>query len=101
MVNEGETHLLRIVSIDPERQRIGLSLRAVNANEQIEWMATREADAAATAEAGEVEDETAEDGEAFEETAVTDEFSDDADYDYTDDVDETAEDADFDEEDES
>ncbi len=101
VVNEGETHLLRIVSIDPERQRIGLSLRAVNANEQIEWMATREADAAATAEAGEVEDETAEDGEAFEETAVTDEFSDDADYDYTDDVDETAEDADFDEEDES
>ena len=101
VVNEGETHLLRIVSIDPERQRIGLSLRAVNANEQIEWMATREAEAAATAEAGEVEDETAEDGEAFEETAVTDEFSDDADYDYTDDVDETAEDADFDEEDES
>ena len=101
VVNEGETHLLRIVSIDPERQRIGLSLRAVNANEQIEWMATREADAAATAEAGEVEDETAEDGEAFEETAVTDEFSDDADYDYSDDVDETAEDADFDEEDES
>lgn len=101
VVNEGETHLLRIVSIDPERQRIGLSLRAVNANEQIEWMATREAEAAATAEAGEVEDETAEDGEAFEETAVTDEFSDDADYDYSDDVDETAEDADFDEEDES
>lgn len=101
VVNEGETHLLRIVSIDPERQRIGLSLRAVNANEQIEWMATREADAAATAEAGEVEDETAEDGEAFEETAVADEFSDDADYDYSDDVDETAEDADFDEEDES
>ncbi len=101
VVNEGETHLLRIVSIDPERQRIGLSLRAVNANEQIEWMATREAEAAATAEAGEVEDETAEDGEAFEETAVADEFSDDADYDYSDDVDETAEDADFDEEDES
>ena len=101
VVNEGETHLLRIVSIDPERQRIGLSLRAVNANEQIEWMATREAEAAATSEAGEVEDETAEDGEAFEETAVADEFSDDDDYDYSDDVDETTEDADFDEEDES
>jgi len=42
VVAEGETHLLRIVSIDPERQRIGLSLKAVTANEQIEWMAQRE-----------------------------------------------------------
>jgi small subunit ribosomal protein S1 len=42
VVNEGEVHLLRIVSIDPKRQRMGLSLRAVTANEQIEWMAQRE-----------------------------------------------------------
>jgi small subunit ribosomal protein S1 len=42
VVDEGETHLLRIVSIDPDRQRIGLSLKAVTANEQIEWMAQRE-----------------------------------------------------------
>jgi small subunit ribosomal protein S1 len=42
VVNEGETHLLRIVSIDPDRQRVGLSLKAVTANEQIEWMAQRE-----------------------------------------------------------
>jgi small subunit ribosomal protein S1 len=43
VVNEGETHLLRIVSIDPDRQRIGLSLKAVTAQEQIQWMAQREA----------------------------------------------------------
>lgn len=43
VVNEGEVHLLRVVSIDPRRQRMGLSLRAVTANEQIEWMAQREA----------------------------------------------------------
>ena len=49
VVNEGETHLLRVVSIDSDRQRIGLSLRAVNAHEQIEWMALREAEAEATA----------------------------------------------------
>ncbi len=66
VVNEGETHLLRIVSIDPDRQRIGLSLRAVNAHEQIEWMALREAEAEAKA----AEEEAAE-----EETAVTDESS--------------------------
>ncbi len=42
VINEGETHLLRIVSIDPDKQRIGLSLKAVTVNEQIEWMAQRE-----------------------------------------------------------
>ena len=39
VVKEGETHLLRVVSIDSHRQRIGLSLKAVTAQEQIEWMA--------------------------------------------------------------
>ncbi|MBK8984842.1 MAG: S1 RNA-binding domain-containing protein [Chloroflexi bacterium] len=39
VVKEGETHLLRVVSIDSQRQRIGLSLKAVTAQEQIEWMA--------------------------------------------------------------
>ena len=73
VVNEGETHLLRIVSIDPDRQRIGLSLRAVNAHEQIEWMAVREAEAEAQAAADEAE--TAEDVEeeiieSAEDTAV-------------------------------
>ncbi|HSH03213.1 MAG TPA: S1 RNA-binding domain-containing protein [Anaerolineae bacterium] len=39
VVSEGETHLLRILSIDSKRQRLGLSLKAVTAQEQIEWMA--------------------------------------------------------------
>lgn len=51
VVREGETHLLRVVSVDRDRQRIGLSLRAVTAAEQIEWMAHREAAAAAEAAA--------------------------------------------------
>lgn len=58
VIQEGETHLLRIVSIDPDRQRIGLSLKAVTASEQIEWMAQREAEAA-EAEAAEAAEETA------------------------------------------
>jgi small subunit ribosomal protein S1 len=47
VVKEGETHLLRVVSIDPHRQRIGLSLKAVTAQEQIEWMAQHMAKAEA------------------------------------------------------
>jgi small subunit ribosomal protein S1 len=43
-IAEGETHLLRIISIDADRQRIGLSLKSVTANEQIEWMNRREAE---------------------------------------------------------
>lgn len=97
VVKEGETHLLRIVSIDPDRQRIGLSLRAVNANEQIEWMATREA--AVAEESGHVDEEPADDDDEFDDTAVADEFSDDAEYDYFDDEDESDEDADFDDDD--
>ncbi len=59
VVAEGETHLLRVVSIDPDRQRIGLSLKAVTANEQIEWMAQREVESqnAAVEEMFEVESE--------------------------------------------
>lgn len=42
VVQVGETHLLRVVSVDSRRQRIGLSLKAVTANEQIDWMAQRD-----------------------------------------------------------
>ena len=42
VVKENETHLLRVVSIDRRRQRMGLSLKAVTTMEQIEWMAQRE-----------------------------------------------------------
>lgn len=41
-IREGETHLLRIISMDADRQRIGLSLKNVTAAEQIEWMTNRE-----------------------------------------------------------
>lgn len=66
VVAEGETHLLRIVSIDPERQRIGLSLKAVTANEQIEWMAQREVESQNAA--AEELPELAETSEALEAT---------------------------------
>ncbi len=49
VVKEGETHLLRVVSVEKDRQRIGLSLRQVSANEQIEWMSRKQAEASATA----------------------------------------------------
>jgi small subunit ribosomal protein S1 len=45
ILQEGETHLLRVISLDTEKQRIGLSLKSVSANEQIQWMAMREAEA--------------------------------------------------------
>ena len=79
VVNVGETHLLRVVSIDPDRQRIGLSLRAVSAQEQIEWMATRdlEEETETPAEADEAEEveetevvEEVEEVEEIEETAT-------------------------------
>jgi len=42
VVQEGEVHLLRVVSIDPRRQRMGLSLRAVTANEKFVCLAQLE-----------------------------------------------------------
>ncbi len=60
VVQEGETHLLRVVSIDQERQRIGLSLRAVSASEQIEWMSRKQAAAAEAAEMAAANDVEAE-----------------------------------------
>lgn len=58
VVKEGETHLLRVVSLDTRRQRIGLSLKAVTTSEQIEWMAEKEMEKAEAA-AEEAIDETA------------------------------------------
>ena len=75
VVNEGETHLLRVVSIDPDRQRIGLSLRAVNAHEQIEWMALREAEAAE--DVSDEDEETAVAAEITADAAVDDEATED------------------------
>ena len=53
MLREGEVHLLRVISIDPERQRIGLSLRAVTQQEQIDWMMGQSGEAPAAPEAPE------------------------------------------------
>jgi small subunit ribosomal protein S1 len=50
IISEGETHLLRIISLDTDRQRIGLSLRSVTASEQIEWMSQREVEMASAEE---------------------------------------------------
>ena len=41
IVQVGERHLLRVLTVDSDRQRIRLSLKAVSANEQIEWMTRR------------------------------------------------------------
>lgn len=62
VIKEGETHLLRVVSLDSRRQRIGLSLKAVTTSEQIEWMAQKElekVEAAAEEKVDELVDETA------------------------------------------
>ena len=41
-ITEGEGYLLRIISLDSERQRIGLSLKSVTDSEQKEWMNQRD-----------------------------------------------------------
>ena len=51
VVREGEVHLLRVISFSPERQRIGLSLKAVTSSEQMDWMARKNAEAQAEAAA--------------------------------------------------
>lgn len=41
VVTRGRRYLLEIIKIDPERQRIGLSLRRVPAEEQAAWLASQ------------------------------------------------------------
>lgn len=64
LINEGETHLLRIISLDADKQRIGLSLKSVTATEQIEWMTRKEQEAAELAAAAAPEEEVGESDEA-------------------------------------
>ena len=53
LVSPGDLLLLRVLRIEPERRRIGLSLRQVSETEWAEWAATyREKHAAAAAEEG-------------------------------------------------
>lgn len=77
VVHEGEKHLLRVVSIEQDRQRIGLSLRAVSAHEQIEWMSHNQPEPVeeteSAAEVSEVETAVA-DLEETAETAVEEEM---------------------------
>ncbi len=43
MVKRGDQYLLEIIKIEPERQRIGLSLKRVPSEEQATWRASQEA----------------------------------------------------------
>ncbi len=54
IISEGETHLLRIISLDSDRQRIGLSLKGVTTEEQIEWMSQRESESVDEIESDEI-----------------------------------------------
>jgi small subunit ribosomal protein S1 len=45
VVKRGEEYLLEIIKIEPERQRIGLSLKRVSPEEQAAWRAEQEASA--------------------------------------------------------
>lgn len=47
VLKEGEVHLLRVISIEADRQRMGLSLKAVTPTEQIEWMTQQEEETSA------------------------------------------------------
>jgi len=46
VVSEGEIHLLRVISIDADKRRIRLSLRAVTPEEQMDFMARRASETA-------------------------------------------------------
>jgi ribosomal protein S1 len=63
ILKEGETHLLRVVSVDANRQRIGLSLKSVTAEEQMAWMLEREAN---QPEESEAEVEEVDEDESFD-----------------------------------
>jgi small subunit ribosomal protein S1 len=65
IVGEGETRLMRVISIESHRQRLGLSLKEVAPEELAAWETQRAELAAAEAEA----EEAAEDGETAPATA--------------------------------
>jgi ribosomal protein S1 len=73
LISEGEIHLLRIISLDTTRQRIGLSLKSVSAGEQIEWMSQREALQAEEVDEVEADELVTEDDLAPEESLAEEE----------------------------
>jgi small subunit ribosomal protein S1 len=101
VVNVGERHLLRIVSIEPDRQRIGLSLRAVSANEQIEWMALKQAEEALAAETAVEDAESTPVDEVDEDFAADDSYDAELDADVDGDMDDMYGTDEMDEEDDS
>ena len=78
IVQEGERHLLRVLTVDNERQRIRLSLKAVSANEQIEWMTSQSEAAAKAAEEEAAADDSAETVDAADATDAVEEAASEA-----------------------
>ena len=66
VVHEGQRLLLRVISIETEKQRLGLSLKDVTEAQKAEWAATKAAAAEAAADAAPAEDEVV----VVEETVV-------------------------------
>jgi small subunit ribosomal protein S1 len=78
IVADGETHLLRVISVQAKRQRIGLSLKQVSYQEQIDWM-TQQAAQQESAEVAEVEEDVVVTETVTEETTVIAETAEDGD----------------------
>ena len=74
VVHEGQSLLMRVISVEPDKQRLGLSLKEVTPEEFERWDEKRRAEAAARAEAeaaeaeAEMEAEGAETGHEAEDT---------------------------------
>lgn len=63
VVKRDEEYLLEIIKIEPERQRIGLSLKRVSADEQAAWRTEKASSLVDTTEAPSAEEPTAEEEE--------------------------------------
>ncbi|MDZ4762905.1 MAG: S1 RNA-binding domain-containing protein [Chloroflexota bacterium] len=59
VVHEGQKLLMRVISIEADKQRLGLSLKEVTAEEKERWQATRAANMASAVEAAPVEADAA------------------------------------------
>ena len=97
IVQEGERHLLRVLTVDDDRQRIRLSLKAVSASEQIEWMTRQQDEAEEAARRAEEEAaaaESADDSAEASEDAADEMSGDDENVDVKEEVLEAVEEAD-------
>lgn len=64
VVHEGQDLLMRVISIEPDKQRLGLSLKEVTQEEMEPWLEQRRIEAAAAAEAAAAEAEAQAQAEA-------------------------------------